>query len=196
MRTLSILFTALCLISFSIGCGDDEDTDDRPRYRSGVTTTTGPNGSTITVSDLDEGDKRQLCASLDAHVEATVSFDAIAYIACLPGAIVFGGSRPGCEAELDRCMSVFPAPITIEAQVQDETICFSDLEGCNASVAALETCVNVNLGIVFDILDNFSCAGADNANDRDAAAAVMDTANVCADINAACNDFAAIQGPD
>src|SRR5690348_8693688 len=108
MRTPCVLLV-VCLSSVSIGCGDDEDGDARPRYRSGVT----PMTSTTTVSTLDEADKEQLCASLDAHVQANVSFDAIARISCLPAAIVLGGSPQGCQAQLDQCIDAFPPPIAI-----------------------------------------------------------------------------------
>lgn len=198
MRTTSTQLMVLLLLStlsVSLGCGDDED-EARPRYNSGVTTTgaSGAGGSTIVVSDLGEDDKSQLCASLDAFVQANLDFDAIAYTACLPAAIVLGGSEQGCEMHLQNCMSVFPPPIMIQAQLQDEEICFRDLDQCNATVAALETCVNVHFDSIWDVL-GWSCAGANSTSTRQAAERAMDTLNVCADLNAACNNFAVV-GPD
>jgi hypothetical protein len=175
------------------GCGDDDDGGAaRTVYVSGV----NPPSSTTTVSTLGDGDKRRLCTSLDAHVQANVGFDALAYAACLPAAIVLGGDEKGCEAQLAECMDRFPEPIAIDAHLQDESVCFRDLGQCRATVAALEACVNVNLDVIFDILDNWSCAGAGDEAGRKAATNAMDTADVCADLNAACNDFAALTGPD
>jgi hypothetical protein len=91
-------------------------------------------------------------------------------------------------------MDLFPEPIMIQAQLQDESICFSDLDQCNATVASLETCVNVHLDSIWDIL-GWSCAGASSSSNRQAAQRAMDTLNVCADLNAACNNFALV-GPE
>jgi hypothetical protein len=193
MPSTRALFVSLSLCGLLAGCGDDDDGGAaRTAYVSGVK----PPTSTATVSTLDEGDKRRLCTSLDAHVQANVGFDAIAYAACLPAAIVLGGDQKGCEARLADCMDDFPDPVVVDAHLQDESVCFRDLDQCKATVSALETCVNVNLDLVFDILDNWSCAGANNAADRKAATNAMDTANVCADLNAACNNFATLTGPD
>jgi hypothetical protein len=192
MRTHRAFFAALCAALALTGCGDDDDGGGRIVYTSGVT----PPTSTTVIADLGDSDKRRLCTSLDAHVTANVSFDAIAYAACLPAAIVLGGNQKGCEEQLAECMDAFPEPIAVEAHLKDESICFRDLGQCQATLSALETCVNVNLDLVLDIFDNWSCAGANNSSDRKAAAAAMDTAAVCADLDSACNDFAAVAGPD
>jgi len=170
-----------------LSCSND-NTGSRPQYSSGVTSTTTP--GTTTVSTLNDTQLQQICTTLDAHVQANIGFEAIAYIACLPPAIVLGGTAAGCEQRLSDCMSAFPKPIAIEAQLTDQNVCFADLRACEATVTALEGCVNVNLDLVFDILDNWSCSGAAQQGSREAAARAMDTVDVCADLSDACNRFA------
>jgi hypothetical protein len=169
------------------GCGDD-DGQTRPAYTAGVST------PTVTVSGLDDTELQRVCESLDVYVDAEISFDSIAYIACLPQAIVLGGgTKAGCESQLSQCMSVFPEPITIKAKLEDQNVCFSNLRACNATVSALERCVNVNLGVAFDVLDNWSCSRAGEEDLQRAAARAMDTATACAQIDAACQDFAGFE---
>jgi hypothetical protein len=55
-------------------------------------------------------------------------------------------------------------------------------------VSALERCVNVNLDLAYQILD-WSCDGAAENDLQQAAARAMDTASVCADIDASCQRF-------
>jgi hypothetical protein len=186
---LSSLICLLALSSAVVGCGDDDD-EGRPRYRSNVSVTTN-----TPVADLDDDDLREICASFDAHVQANVDLDVVAYAACLPGAILSSADEATCEAELQRCKDDFPDPITINARLEDETVCFSSLRACNASVADLDTCINVNLDIVYDLFDSLTCGGT---SDREAqeAADRANAVNVCADISAACNDFANVRGPD
>jgi hypothetical protein len=165
------------------GCGDDDD--GRPVYRTGIST------PSVTVSGLDDTQLRRVCESLDVYVDAEISFDSIAYIACLPPAIVLGGgNEAGCKQQLSQCMSAFPEPIEIEAQVKDTNVCFADLRACQATVDALEGCVNVNLDLAFEILDSWSCSRAGDQDLQRAAARAMDTASACAQIDAACQRFA------
>jgi hypothetical protein len=161
-------------------CGDDDE-EGRPAYVTGVS-------PTVTISDLDEPRLQQICESLDVYVDAEISFDSLAYIACLPPAIVLGGNAEGCKSELSRCMAAFPEPISIQAQLQDTRVCFADLRSCRATVSALERCVNVNLDLAYQILD-WSCDGAAENDLQQAAARAMDTASVCADIDASCQRF-------
>jgi hypothetical protein len=162
------------------GCGDDDE-ERRPVFRTGVT-------PTVTVSGLDEPRLQQICDSLDVYVDAEISFDSLAYIACLPPAIVIGGDATGCRRELAECMAAFPEPITIQAQLQDTRVCFADLQACNATVSALERCVNVNLDLALQVLD-WSCDGAAQDDLQRAAVRAMDTASVCAQIDASCQQF-------
>lgn len=185
MRTLAAL-TGLLLLT---ACGDDED-DSRPRYRSGVQVETA-----TPVADLGDEDLERICASFDAHVQANVDFDIVAYAACLPGAILSSANEAECEAELDRCVASGPDPLVINARLTNEAVCFSSLRACNASVADLETCINLNFDIVYDLFDSLSCGGVSDEEARADAQRAMDV-NVCADVSAACNEFATIVGPD
>jgi hypothetical protein len=184
------ILTTCLLVLFAFGCDDDDE--GRPPYRSGVTV--GADGGVITVSDLPEPDLDRICQSYDVYVDTNISFDAIAYIACLPQAIVLsGGDSAECQRRLDACTDRFPEPIAIRAQVRDREVCYSTLRECRASVAEFEGCVNVNLDLALDILDNWTCGGAaDLQEDADRA---MDTVSACAEIDAACSDFSSF-GPD
>ncbi len=185
MKHSLVLFALLCLTS---ACDDDDD--GRPRYRTEVTV-----GTTTPVSSLGNPDLERICRSFDAYVDAHVSFDQIAYIACLPAAIVLGGDEQGCEQQLDSCMELFPEPIAVQAELRDTEVCYSSLSACRASVSDLETCINVNLDLALEIADSWTCSGAGDDDLRARAAEARDTANVCADIDAACNNFARL-GPD
>jgi hypothetical protein len=181
-RTIA-LFALLCF-----ACDDDDET--RPRYRANIGVDTN-----IEVSSLDDRELERICRSLDVYVDTHVSFDQIAYLACLPPAIVFGGSERGCEERLDSCMELFPEPIAVQAQLRDAEVCYSSLVGCRASVSDLESCINVNLDLALDIADNWSCSAAGDDDARSQVAEAMDTVDVCADLDQACNDFANL-GPD
>lgn len=182
--------TLTLLLVLSAGCGDD-DGEGRPRYRVDVDV---PNNTGV--GDLDDDDLNRICESYDAYVDANVSFDSIAYIACLPVAIVTSaGNQDNCQRALDDCTENFPRPVDIQAQVRDRTVCYSTLRECGASVADLEGCVNVSLDLALDILDNWTCGSAADKELRDRALRAMDTVSVCADLNAACSDFAN-PGPD
>lgn len=177
-------------LSVLVGCGDDEE-GDRPRYRSDVQVSTDTD-----VSDLDENDRAQVCASLDGFVSTSVDFGVVAYAACLPAAILFSGDQDDCELQLNDCVEAFPEPIQISARFNDETACLSGLDACDGiTVAQLEGCVNVNLDIVYDIFDRLSCGGLSDAEREDAQAA-MDTLSVCSDVSAACGDFVRVTGPE
>jgi hypothetical protein len=181
--------SSVLFLTILAGCGDDEE-GDRPRYRSNVTVDTNTG-----VSDLDADDRRRVCASLDAHVDANVDFGVVAYAVCLPESILFAGDEAECEARVAQCMNRFPEPVSIAARFGDETVCVSNLSACDdITVAQLDTCVNVNLDILYGIFDSLSCGGLSDAERNDAQAA-MDTLNVCANVNAACSDFVSVAGP-
>lgn len=179
---------ALFLLMLS-GCGDDEE-GDRPRYRSDVSVSTDTD-----VSNLGDDDRRQVCASLDGFVDTQVDFGIIAYATCLPASILTSLNQDDCEAELDRCVDSFPEPLQLAARFNDESVCLSGLSACDGiTVADLEGCVNLNLDFAYDILDRLSCGGLSDKERNDAQVA-MDTISVCADVNAACSDFANVTGP-
>ena len=182
-RSTLVPFVACALTcSLLAACGDDDDGNARAPYVSGVT-------GTVMVSGLDENDLNRICTSLDAYVETEINFDQVAYVSCLPAAIVLGGTQKGCNEQLDSCMALFPKPITVEAQLRDQEVCFSDLRRCQATVSSLEGCLNVNLDLAFQILDSWSCNRAGEQDLQKAAARAMNTASACADIDASCNDF-------
>ena len=183
-----LLLGALALATVS-GCGDDDD--ERPRYRATVTTN-NDDGTTIQVSSLEDDELEEVCASYSAFVDTHISFDALAYFWCLPQAIVLGGSAEGCEERLLTCIDDFPEPIELGAQSTGTEICLSQLRSCNASVAEFEGCVNLNLDLVFDIFDNWSCGGNNDDQIRDAARA-MDRLSICADIDASCAEAAGLR---
>jgi hypothetical protein len=184
MRNITISITLIALLS---ACGHS-DNGTPPRYVTGVSAT-GP------VSSLNNGQLQQICSSYDAYVNTNVGFDQIAYIACLPAAIVLGGGSAGCMQQLTTCMAAFPPPVSVQAHVHDPQVCFRDLQQCQASVSVLENCVNVNLGLALDILDRWSCSNAGDADLQKAAARAMDTVDVCGQANAGCNQFATL-APD
>ena len=179
------------LLVLSAACGDDDD-EGRPRYQIGIDSPRGVRVAIFPDEDLD-----RICESFDVYVDTNISFDAIAYIACLPPAIVLSlrgpGQLPGAAGR--PAPSNFPKPIDIQAEVRNRTVCYSTLRECRASVTALEGCVNVNLDLALDILDNWTCRGATDDDLRDRAARAMDTVSVCADLDAACARFAN-PGPD
>jgi hypothetical protein len=184
MRPLTLALLAAALLA----CDDD---DERPRYRADIEVDVSS-----PVSSLGERDRERICRSFDAYVDTYVSFDEIAYITCLPGAILGGVDERGCEALLDDCMADFPEPVAVQARLRDTEICYASLDDCRASVDELEGCINVNLDLALDIAGNWSCSGAQDEDLRAQAARARDTAEVCADIDAACRDFATIAGPD
>lgn len=184
-RTIALL-AVLC---FAYACDDDDD--ERPRYRAGVDVEIS-----APVASLGEREYERICRSFDAYVDTYVSFEQIAYISCLPAAIALGGDEQGCAELLDDCMAGFPEPIAVQARLRDTEICYSSLSDCRASVGELEGCINLNLDRALDIADNWSCSGADDEDLRAEAVRAMDTADVCADIDSACRDFATLAGPD
>lgn len=172
-------FLILTAAVSSGSCGDDDG--DR-RYRSGL------DDDDATVASLDENDREQICRTLDAHLEVTIQFDEIARLACLPGAILLGGSREGCEARLNDCVKNAPPPVRVRADATDERACFDSLADCNASVAALESCVNVSIDAALDFLERVSCTRYDDPTTQEMARA-METARGCAELSASCDDF-------
>lgn len=165
------------------------DEDRRPRYSSGV-------DEQVPVSDLGDDDLRQICSSFDGYVNTYVDLSAVAYIACLPVAIVSSLNSEDCESTLRNCVSLFPEPIHVVARAQSDEVCFENLQQCEASVGLLEDCVNVNVDLALNVFDRFSCDRAGDPNYRSSVQPMADLVNVCADVNDACNTFADVQRPD
>lgn len=181
--------SCVVLLALIAGCGDDED-EGRPRYRSDVSVSTD-----TPVAELDDSDLRRICANVDAHVSAHVDLSVVAYAACLPQAILSSADQDTCEAEFDRCVDNFPDPIAVNARFQDEAICISGLRLCDASVADLDTCLNLNFDFVYSVVDSLSCGGTSEAEAREAMQRANDI-RLCADVSATCDDFANVRGPD
>lgn len=196
--SLAHLIHLTAWLSLTALCACAEADEGRPSFQIEVSDdgsdTAANNGTNDTrVSTLSDQDLRNVCASYSAFVDAEISFDTIAYASCLPLAIVLGGNRNGCEQRLNDCMAGFPQPISIRTQIQNDGVCLDSLRACNGTVAQLESCVNVNLGLVWDILDRFSCREI-NENSTQEAQTVMNTASVCADLDARCTRFTDVDG--
>ena len=177
-----IVFTIATTCAWvSLNACSDDDGPARPRYviTVGDTSISGP------VSTLSDPELGEVCGSYNAYVDAEINFEAVAYVACLPPSIVLGLGEPQrCRELLDECMQGFPEPIEVEAQAADD-VCIAGLRSCNASIEDLEGCVNVNLGFIFDVLDNWTCGNVDDDRMAEAARA-MDTLTLCTDVDAGC----------
>jgi len=173
LSTLLTIVTSLGLLGSA--CGDD---DDDKIYSSGL-------DDEKTASTLDDDDKRTFCKSLDAHVGVTVGFEEIARLTCLPFALAAPTSAD-CEAVLDTCMRNAPSPITIDVRGKRERECFESLDSCEADVGELEACVNVNVGVVRQLVERISCTRFnDDTVDSDLTEA-MQTAGTCGRASASC----------
>lgn len=181
---------AVLALSLLLACGDDDS--GRPRYTVQIT---GVNG-VMPVAGLGVGDQRALCQSYDAYVEAYVDLGSLAYLSCLPQALLLGGSREGCEQSLSQCVSAFPDPIAVRASANAVDVCVTELASCQANVADLEGCINLNLDLLFEILEDWSCALYGDDAVQTQAQEMMNLVQVCADLNAACNAAATPLGPD
>jgi len=186
MRRLWRLWLGFVAAGALAGCAEGEN--DRPDF------TTGIDAQDQSVATLDEMQLEQVCESYDVYVETYVDFDTIAYVACLPAALVLSPTRELCESALERCMSVFPKPIRVSGTVRSQEVCAEDLQQCNATVAELESCVNVNLNDFLDV-SGWSCDLIGDARAVDMARESMDSVRVCADLDDACSRFATVQAP-
>lgn len=144
------------------------------------------------VGDLTDRELAAICGEYTAYVRTEVSFDQLAYVGCLPAAIVLSqGDADRCLSLLDNCTSAFPDPIEVEVATSSTATCVDDLKRCDSQVIDLEGCVNLNLDLLFDILSNWTCGN--NGEDRIAEAAkLMDSVSVCAD---SCDFGGLPQGP-
>jgi hypothetical protein len=169
-----------------VGCA--EGVSDRPKYSTEL------ESPDQTVTTLSQKQLEQVCESYDVYVETYVDFDTIAYVACLPAALVLSLTRAECEQRLDACTSLFPDPIMVKGAVRSQELCVADLQQCNATVAELESCVNVNLDSFIDISD-WSCNRIGDEAVVEQARQSMDTVRVCQDLDDACNRFAMVKAP-
>ena len=167
------------LLLAAVGCGASDSGS--TRYVSGV-------DGNKDVATLDATEKQQLCDSVDAYVSGFVDLDAVAYVACIPGAIWTTTTPEACRQSLSNCMALFPRPIQVDAKLQSDAACLSSLAQCQTTVAALEGCVDVSLSRTLSVLD-WSCELAGDPSAR-AMAEPRSDVQVCTSVNAACNQFA------
>lgn len=179
-RSRALLAAALLTATLA-GCAEEDN--DRPRYTASLDAST----QDTQVSNLSNGDLEQVCATYSSYVDTQVSFDALAEATCLLLAIPVGltAGQDACEARYDECIAGTPSPVTVRAQINGQAQCVDSLRSCNGTVAQLESCVNVNLDFLLNILDTFSCGGSNGEDAR----AMMDTVNACGNLNAQCTAF-------
>jgi|GEM_PF-5178882 len=174
------LFGVLALAS---ACGGD-DTRDPPPYESGVK-------SDAPVSELSTEDKRKICETYGAHIDAHLDLNMIARAVCLPTSLLLGGTtEQSCEEYLNDCTKNFLVTGNVDARVHDEAACIASLDTCATSVVDLEGCVNVNLDFVYDILNRLSCRRAGDESVMSEARHDQQAASVCSQKDQTCGQIA------
>ncbi len=160
----------------------------RPRYDAALPDA----GAATPVSALSMQDKQQLCRSFDVYANTYVDLDAVAYLACLPVAIFTTVNEQACQASLNNCLALFPKPITVSATAHTDSLCFQSLDQCNATVAQLQGCANVNVDRALEVYQGWSCNRASDPAYRQMAQAMSSTVQVCTNVNNSCNQFAQV----
>jgi hypothetical protein len=189
-RNASLVFSVILATALA-ACGDG----DKPRrpYKTDV------NGvmDTQMVNTLSDQQIMQICGQFDAYATTYVDLDAVSYLACLPTAIFTSPTKEICQQTFASCRAAFPKPITVTVTAHDTQMCFQSLKDCNATVAQLDGCANVNIDQALAVYGNWSCDFVGNPQMKLMAQQVMtgNTVSVCTSVNAACNQFAAV-GPD
>jgi len=188
MHKIPRAFCLLIVAATLLGVGACSNKPRTPsRYRTGL------NGG-AQVSTLDDNQLAQICESYDVYVNTVVDLDQVAYIACLPAAMFTTLTPQACEESLKNCMALFPAPIKVSAKADNTRVCAQTLKQCRANVGDLEGCVTVNVERALSIADIWSCDLVNDPRYRDMASS-NGLVNVCANVDGACNGFAAIQAP-
>lgn len=176
---------SVALATLAAACGDDEG---RPRFVSGL-------DDDAPVDSLRTDQRDTLCDSYEAYVDTYVDLDAVAYLACAPGAVTSSDTVEECQRRVDRCMALFPEPISVRSPARPGRRCADNLARCEATVGELEQCVNVNLDFVFELLDGLSCSAIDRPGTREIARRGESLVSVCTDLGEACGGFGVL-GPD
>ncbi len=183
---VSVLAAAgLCLAA----CG--KSSDNRPRYASSIAGA----APTAPISSLNATQIQQICSSYDAYVNAFVDVNQLAYLACIPGALFGSLTREACQTSLANCMAVFTPPVQVSAKASNVQVCASSLAQCQATVAQLDGCVNVNVDRALAVVTSWSCDMVGNPTYKAMVQPTGGLVNVCADVNGACNNFAQVQTP-
>ena len=146
-----------------------------------------------TVSNVSRDDKRDACRSLEANLDVRLDFTQLTRLLCLPSALLrAGGSTPTCQLLVDQCAANnTPPPLLVGARV-DMDRCVSALDRCDGRVGALESCVNLNVSGLVDLIEQLSCGGVGDPAMLDRARTAMErrgTLTTCADLSSACQDF-------
>lgn len=179
---MKALLAPLCLLAALplLACGKDDDDAPAP-YQSGVQEA-GP------VNKLDDKELQQICNSFDTHVNVSLGYDALAHVLCLPQALLLGGSREGCERRMADCKRDLPPPAMISLNINDNHTCVDNLRQCDATVAQLEACVDVNVDWAYRIVESITCGDIANEQRRQ----VVNQAGGCVKASPGCERFAHI----
>jgi hypothetical protein len=175
--------TILAMALLSAACGDDKSS--RPVYASGVDA-----GVDASVSTLSDSQREQICSSREVYLNTSVNLDVVVRAACLATAIFIGGTPDDCQSAFDKCVANRGGDIGVNVNVTSPFLgsaCANDLRECDASVQALETCVNVNTGFAYEFLEAISCRGAGQAASMEQARKLG--AQGCATLGSSCAGF-------
>jgi methionine synthase I (cobalamin-dependent) len=181
------VFALALSVLLAAACGKSDNS--RPRYAAGVTGVT----NTQPVSTLNNTQLQQICKSYDAYVNTYVDLSAVAYIACLPVALLTSPTREACQSSLQQCMAKFPKPISISAKTSNVQVCAQNLAQCQASVADIEGCVNGNIDSALRLPQILGCGTV--ADGGVSAQRVSSLVNVCQTGNSACTNFSNAPSP-
>ncbi len=145
----------------SSACSDDDEGP--PPFRTSVAENNAQ--AEAQAAELSDAQKRKLCDEYGAHVSANVDLNKIAYAVCLPTSLLFGGfTEESCNAYLNDCVGNFVVTGNVSAKLYDQRACIAGLDRCDLNVVELEGCVNVNLNLVYSILERLSCRRAGDAD--------------------------------
>lgn len=175
IRLLTLLSTPV--LALAVGCGGDVT------YKSGV------DGSK-TAAELSDADVQAICTAAKETGEkfAENNKDALCNLTggvagALAGALGGGDPVAACEMAVSDCKS--------KAFVPEETECNPRLEGCNVTVAELETCFNDTLAAtekVMDTLAALTCTELTSQNSSNALDQYVEPAS-CVAIEQKCPDI-------
>ena len=141
------------------------------------------------VSGIGDEDKRNVCSSLEANLSVRLDTTQLTRLVCLPSAIVrSSGNSALCQQLLAQCVDQNSTPPLLVGARIDRDRCVSSLARCDARVGALESCVNLNVSGVLDLLDALTCSRLDESTSNRARRALDDrsTLTTCAELSNSC----------